>query len=127
MPGSTTIDETPVEEPIVRPKDSRPETREKADKRPQKKKAPRYAVIVQNDDHHTFPYVTAVLRKICGHPLPKAEELTMQIHVKGQALVWSGSLEVAELKRDQIRGFGPDVFASKTVTFPLGVRIEKLP
>jgi ATP-dependent Clp protease adapter protein ClpS len=51
----------------------------------------------------------------------------LQVHQAGQALVWSGALEVAELKRDQIRGFGPDVYAMKPVTFPLGVRIEKLP
>jgi hypothetical protein len=34
---------------------------------------------------------------------------------------------VAELKRDQIRGFGTDYYAPKPVTFPLGVTIEPLP
>ena len=45
----------------------------------------------------------------------------------GRAIVWSGTKEVAELKRDQIREYGPDVYASVKVTFPLGVVIEPLP
>ena len=53
--------------------------------------------------------------------------LTSQVHLSGQAIVWSGTLELAELKRDQIRGFGPDTYAMKPVTFPLGVRVEQLP
>jgi hypothetical protein len=36
-------------------------------------------------------------------------------------------LELAELKRDQLREFGPDNYAPKTVTFPLGVTVEPLP
>ena len=91
------------------------------------KKQPPYAVIVENDDFHTFDYVIEVLQKVFGYDLQKAFILTTQVHFAGQAIVWSGSLELAELKRDQIRGFGPDVYAMKPVTFPLGVRIEKLP
>lgn len=42
-------------------------------------------------------------------------------------MVWSGSKEVAELKRDQVRSAGPDFYAAKKVEFPLGVTIEPLP
>jgi|SRR5690606_26635565 len=95
--------------------------------RPQTKKQPPYAVIVENDDLHTFDYVILALMKVCGHSQLKALELAMEVHVSGRAVVWSGALEVAELKRDQIREFGPDTFASKPVTFPLGVYVEPLP
>jgi ATP-dependent Clp protease adaptor protein ClpS len=91
------------------------------------KKQPPYAVIVENDDDHTFDYVIEVLQKVFGYDLQKALLLTSQVHDAGQALVWSGALELAELKRDQIRGFGPDIYAMKPVTFPLGVRVEPLP
>jgi ATP-dependent Clp protease adaptor protein ClpS len=91
------------------------------------KTQPPYAVIVENDDFHTFDYVIEVLQRVFGYDLQKAFLLTSQVHHTGQALVWSGALELAELKRDQIRGFGPDVYAMKPVTFPLGVRIEKMP
>ena len=91
------------------------------------KKQPPYAVIVENDEFHTWPYVIEVLQKVCGHGKSKAYLLTAQIHFTGKTVVWSGVLEVAELKRDQIRGFGPDDYAPSPVKFPLGVRIEQMP
>lgn len=94
---------------------------------PQTKRQPPYAIIVENDDLHTFAYVIVALCKICGHSPARAHELATAIDQNGRALVWSGALEVAELKRDQIREFGPDEFAPKPVTFPLGVYIEPLP
>lgn len=91
------------------------------------RRQPPYAVIVLNDDLHTFDYVIHALCKICGHSLIKAFQLAQEVHETGRAVVWSGTLELAELKRDQIREFGPDEFARKPVTFPLGVYIEPMP
>lgn len=107
-------------EPQVRPR-VRPESKTKP------KRQPAYAVIVHNDDVHTFQYVIELLMKLFAYPLEKAFELTTQIHVQGKSIVWTGTLEVAELKRDQIRGFGPDFYAVQKVEFPLGVTIEPLP
>lgn len=114
--------DTAVAEPIVRPKRPKVQRGE-----PQKKTQPPYAVIVENDDFHTFPYVTEVLQRVCGHALEKAHLLTCQVHYSGRAVVWSGALEVAELKCDQIRGYGPDDYAMRPVKFPLGVTVEPLP
>ena len=91
------------------------------------RRQPPYVVILENDDKHSFTYVIDVLRRICGHSESKAFLLTNQIHKGGRAAVWTGTLELAELKRDQIRGFGPDFYATNTVRFPLGVTIEPLP
>ena len=115
-------DATVVLEP---PTQVRPRAREREKVRT--KTQPPYAVIVENDDLHTFEYVIEVLQKVFGYDLQKAFLLTSQVHHAGQALVWSGALELAELKRDQIKGFGPDTYAMKPVTFPLGVRVEPLP
>jgi ATP-dependent Clp protease adaptor protein ClpS len=106
-----------------------PETKKRQTEREKTrpKKQPPYAVIVENDDLHTFEYVIEVLQKVFGYDLQKAFLLTSQVHHAGQALVWSGALELAELKRDQIKGFGPDTYAMKPVTLPLGVRVEPLP
>lgn len=93
---------------------------------PQRKRQPAYAVIVENDEFHTFLYVIKALIEICGHGPEKSYVLTKQIHETGRAIVWTGTMELAELKRDQIRGFGPDDFAPKPVTFPLGVYIEPI-
>lgn len=114
------------EEVIVRPK-AKTKRREKEQDKSRPKTQPPYAVIVENDDFHTFHYVIEVLQKVFGYDLQKAVMLTVEVDAAGQSIVWSGALEVAELKRDQIRGFGPDLYAMKPVRFPLGVRVEKLP
>ena len=95
--------------------------------RPKPKKLPPYAVVVLNDDEHTFNYVIETFMKVFGYDHTKCFLLASDIHVNGRAIVWSGPKEVAELKRDQIRSAGPDLFASKKVTYPLGVLIEPLP
>jgi ATP-dependent Clp protease adaptor protein ClpS len=91
------------------------------------KTQPPYAVIVEDDDFHTFEYVIEALAKVCHYDRQKAFLLAAEIDSQGRALVWSGTKELAELKRDQLRGMGPDHFAPTPVTFPLGVYIEPLP
>lgn len=88
---------------------------------------PPYAVIVFNDDVHTFAYVIETFVKVFGYSAQKSLLLAEQIHHSGKGIVWSGSKEVAELKRDQIRSAGPDFYAAQKVDFPLEVRIEPLP
>lgn len=122
MTDSLVLEEPVVEtgEPIVVPKRSR-------DEKTKPKRQPPYAVIVENDEFHTFPYVIEALQRVCGHSKPKAFLLAVQIHTAGRASVWTGAREVAELKRDQIRSYGTDFYAPKPVTFPLGVTIEPMP
>lgn len=91
------------------------------------KKQPQYAVIVLNDDLHTFDYVIEALCRICGHSALSAYQLAKEVDENGRAIVWTGTMELAELKRDQLRGFGPDTYARTPVEFPLGVVIEPLP
>jgi ATP-dependent Clp protease adaptor protein ClpS len=88
------------------------------------KHQPRYAVVVLNDDLHSFEYVISALAKVFGYSTERGFQLALEVHVSGRAIVWTGALEHAELKRDQLRGMGPDVFADKPVTFPLGVELE---
>ena len=96
-----------------------------ADRKP--KLLPPYAVIVFNDELHTFPYVIETFRKVFGYQEQKCFQLAHSIHKQGRGVVWTGPKEVAELKRDLIRGAGPDLYATKKVDFPLGVAIEPLP
>lgn len=117
-----------VEEPVVRTQPER-KSRRQADKdqRKKPKRQPPWAVIVHNDDEHTYDYVIECLCKVCGLTTERAFELAQQIDTAGRAVVWTGAREVAELKQEQIRNFGPDFYAMKTVRFPLGVTIEPLP
>jgi ATP-dependent Clp protease adaptor protein ClpS len=104
----------------------RPKRRAESEKtRP--KRQPQYAVIVLNDDLHTYDYVIDALCRVCGHSVLNAYHLAKEVDENGRAIVWTGTMELAELKRDQIRGFGPDTYARMPVEFPLGCVIEPLP
>jgi ATP-dependent Clp protease adaptor protein ClpS len=68
---------------------------------------PNYKVIVLNDDFNTFEHVSKCLMKyIPGMTSETAWELTNQIHFEGQAIVWTGPQEQAELYHQQLRREG---------------------
>ena len=90
------------------------------------KPLPPYAVIVENDEVHSFHYVIETFQKVFGYSEQRAFRMAEAIHNHGEQVVWSGSKEVAELKRQQILTAGPDFYVTPTVTFPLGVRIEAM-
>ena len=91
------------------------------------KRLPPYAVILHNDQVNGFGYVVGVLQKVFGYGKPKALQLTLTAHFRGRSTVWTGSLEVAELKAEQIQACGPDPEQKKAGPHPLGVSIEPLP
>jgi ATP-dependent Clp protease adaptor protein ClpS len=66
-----------------------------------------WLVIVRNDDHNTFDHVAATLaRCIPGVDLSRGYGFADRIHTTGQALVWSGHREPAELYWEQLRDAG---------------------
>ncbi len=66
-----------------------------------------WRVIVLNDDHNTFDGVAAALAQfIPGVTLDRGHRFADQIHRQGQAIVWSGPKEVAELYWEQLRDAG---------------------
>jgi len=66
-----------------------------------------WRVIVLNDDHNTFDGVAAALaRFIPGVTLDQGYALADRIHRTGQAIVWSGPKEPAELYWEQLRDAG---------------------
>ena len=66
-----------------------------------------WRVIVRNDDHNTFEHVARTLaRFIPGIDHARGLQIADQIHNSGQAIVWSGPKEVAELYWDQLKGAG---------------------
>jgi ATP-dependent Clp protease adaptor protein ClpS len=105
------------------------ETRPKSTTRQQDstKRQPPYAVVLHNDDVNGFDFVIEVLRKVFHYDQLKSEQLTLQAHKTGRSAIWSGSLEVAELKADQVRSCGPDPRMLAQGALPLRVTIEPLP
>ncbi len=88
---------------------------------------PPYQVILENDDYHTFAFVIDVLCKVLGCAVERAWQLANLAHNTGQAVVWAGSKEVAELKVDQIRSFHEIHPENGSRLGPLGCRIEPAP
>lgn len=72
-----------------------------------RKPYPNYKVIVLNDDENTFQHVHDCLVKyIPGMTSDLAWELTNQVHYEGQATVWVGPQEPAELYHQQLSRAG---------------------
>jgi ATP-dependent Clp protease adaptor protein ClpS len=66
-----------------------------------------WRVIVRNDDHNTFDHVAHTLaRWIPGISVDKGYAIADTIHNTGQAIVWSGVKETAELYWEQLRDSG---------------------
>jgi len=66
-----------------------------------------WLVIVLNDDHNTFQGVAFALSSVIpGVDYDKGMALANRIHNSGQAVVWSGLREQAELYWEQLRGHG---------------------
>ena len=66
-----------------------------------------WRVIVLNDDHNTFDGVAQALsRTIPGVDYAAGMRLANTIHRRGQAIVWSGHREPAELYHAQLAGLG---------------------
>ena len=66
-----------------------------------------WRVIVLNDDHNTFDGVAAALARIVpGVSLDQGYAIADTIHNTGQAIVWSGPKEPAELYWEQLKDAG---------------------
>lgn len=85
-----------------------PETTDRPQQARKPRRQPRYHVILWNDDDHTYQYVVAMLRRLFGHPPATGLKLATEVDRTGKAVVLTTTLEHAELKRDQIHGFGAD-------------------
>ncbi|MDX6698705.1 MAG: ATP-dependent Clp protease adaptor protein ClpS [Solirubrobacteraceae bacterium] len=66
-----------------------------------------WRVIVRNDDHNTFDHVAqTVAAFIPGVSLDTGYAIADRIHNSGQAIVWTGQREPAELYWEQLNDAG---------------------
>ena len=66
-----------------------------------------WLVIVLNDDHNTFDHVAKTLAHVIpGVTVEEGYRLADRIHNSGQAIVWTGPKETAELYWDQLKDAG---------------------
>jgi ATP-dependent Clp protease adaptor protein ClpS len=93
-----------VVEVIVRPKNQKPKA----------KKQPRYNVILWDDPEHTFEYVIEMMQNLFRLQREDGQRIANEVDRSGRAVCLTTTREHAELKRDQIRGFGRDPYSSKS-------------
>ena len=66
-----------------------------------------WLVIVLNDDHNTFDHVAQTLSSVIpGVSLDSGYRFADKIHNSGQAAVWTGPREPAELYWEQLQDAG---------------------
>ena len=88
--------------------ENKTERRARTDSRAKPKQAPNYHVIIWNDEEHTYEYVIELLMKLFAHPFERAYQITREVDKVGKGIAHTCHQELAELKRDQILGYGPD-------------------
>jgi ATP-dependent Clp protease adaptor protein ClpS len=88
-----------------------PKTARKKSPKPSRKppkQLPPFNVVLLDDDDHTYEYVIEMLGKVFGYVKEKAFELAKEVDSSGRVIVLTTHKELAELKRDQILGYGRD-------------------
>ena len=65
-----------------------------------------WVTIVWNDPVNLMTYVTWVFETYFGYARPKAEKLMMDVHVKGRAVVSTGTREKMETDTEALQGYG---------------------
>ncbi len=72
-----------------------------------RKPAPRYRVLLHNDDFNSMEHVVETLMKtIAGMTQPQAVNIMMEAHTNGMALVITCALEHAEFYCETLQGHG---------------------
>ncbi|WBB98191.1 ATP-dependent Clp protease adapter ClpS [Solwaraspora sp. WMMA2080] len=65
-----------------------------------------WVTIVWDDPVNLMTYVTWVFQKLFGYSQAKAEELMLDVHNKGRAVVSSGPRERMELDASRLHAYG---------------------
>jgi len=70
--------------------------------------APRWHVVLLNDDDHTYEYVIAMLVALFAKTPERAFQHACEVDASGRTILDTTSRERAELKVEQIHAYGPD-------------------
>ena len=69
---------------------------------------PPYHVILWDDTDHSYDYVISMMKRLFRMPIEKGYQVAKEVDKSGRAICMTTTLELAELKRDQIHAFGKD-------------------
>ncbi|MEM1164732.1 MAG: ATP-dependent Clp protease adaptor ClpS [Planctomycetota bacterium] len=83
-------------------------TRPKSETRREVKRPRLWHVVMHDDDDHTYEYVIELLIDLFGFTVEGAYEVASRVDTAGRGVVVTVHKELAELKAEQIRHYGPD-------------------
>jgi ATP-dependent Clp protease adaptor protein ClpS len=72
------------------------------------RRQPRYHVILWDDPEHTYEYVIAMMQELFHMSSTQGRKLAEEVDTQGRAICMTTTMELAELKRDQIKAYGRD-------------------
>jgi ATP-dependent Clp protease adaptor protein ClpS len=78
-----------------------------------------FRVLLHNDDYTSMDFVVEILMGIFHKTQPQAEQIMLQIHEKGKAIVGVYTYEIAQMKVEQVRQ------RAKQNQFPLLATMEE--
>lgn len=87
---------------------SRPQVNPVLEERTETRLAPMYHVVLVDDQEHTYEYVIEMICELFRKPAVRALEHAVEVDKTGRTILETTHLERAELKRDQIKGYGGD-------------------
>lgn len=88
-------------------------TRPKSNRSKQRKRQPRYHVLLWDDDDHSYDYVVRMMQEVFGHEAERGYQIARTVDTAGRAICLTTTREHAELKRDQIHAYGRDKLISR--------------
>lgn len=100
-----------VAEPVVRTRQQTGnQSKKQRDEQRQNdpKRQPPYHVILWDDTDHTYEYVMLMMKQLFRMPIEQGYKVAKNVDQAGRAVCMTTTLELAELKRDQIHAFGRD-------------------
>jgi ATP-dependent Clp protease adaptor protein ClpS len=91
-----------------------PQAKTKPSTRPQPRTMPLFNVVLLDDNDHSYDYVIEMLGRVFTHPVQRAFQMAKEVDKAGRVIVMTTHKELAELKRDQILGYGADPRLSRS-------------
>ncbi len=70
--------------------------------------APRFNLVLLDDNDHSYEYVIEMLVAVFAHSEQQAFKFAQEVDNSGRAIIFTAHLELVELKQDQVHSFGAD-------------------
>lgn len=85
---------------------TKPETQTRREQ--QTKRPWLWNVVLLNDEAHTYEYVIRMCQELFAHPAERGHKIAQRVDKDGRAVLITTHKEHAELKCEQVHGFGRD-------------------